>query len=372
MTGAPLSLTAGTLLRLATAAAVAFALVLCVPAAGRAAIVTVGSPLGVPATLNTAENLGYVGTNTDVLPTPEVPTGVVHTFHYGADDALWNTTVAGGQAAMPAAGQAVKVSVEGCAIPAPGAAAPLTQFHLQDLSPLSGGGARVNLTSQAFDLPVCGSNGASGSTVTAYEPVNLCVSQGDYVDFNDEGGFVEKAYQSGVGYQILGAVPGSAFASFIRGGGTNNGATLSALDTTAMDGFSLNTQKELMVQVALATGTDATHICTGGTAGAPVVLPPITVHPQTDGINHSRVVSVAIYCRLTPECRGTATLMLAGKGQGVGHAGFALRGNKTSHLPIRVTPGVVKLIRARHGVATTLVATVAGKTVTQTITVKIL
>jgi hypothetical protein len=365
----PIRRTASLVLAGAVLAAI---LALLAPASGHAAIITVGSPLSTPATLNTAENLGYTGTDTQVLPTREVPTGVVHTYHYGADDALWNTTVAGAQAAMPATGQAVKISIEGCAIPALGGPAPLTQFHLQDLSPLPGGGARVNLSSQPFDLPVCSSNGASGSTVTAYEPVNLCVSQGDYVAFNDEGGFVEKSYQSGVGYQVLGAVSGSAFASFIRGNGTGNGAVLSALDTTAMDGFSLNTQKELMLQVALATGPDATHICAGGTAGAPAVLPPITVHPQTDGINHSRVVSVAIYCRLTPGCRGTATLMLGGKGQGVGHAGFALRGNKTSHLPIRIAPQVVKLIRAHHGVATTLVAVVAGKTVTQTITVKIL
>ena len=165
------------------------------------------------------------------------------------------------------------------------------------------------------------------------------------MDFNDEGGFVENAYQSGVGYQVLGAVTGSTFDSFIRGDGTGNGATLSALDTTAMDGFALNPQRGTDAAGDAGDGLDATHICAGGTAGAPVVLPPITVHPQTDGINHSRVVSVAIYCRLTPECRGTATLMLGGKRQGVGHAGFALRGNKTSHLPIRVAPQVVKLIR---------------------------
>jgi hypothetical protein len=347
-------------------------LALLTPAAAGAAITTVGSPLSVPATLNTAENLNYAGTNTQVLPTAEVPSGVVHTYHYGADEALWNTTVAGGQAAMPATGQAVKVSIEGCAIPAPGGPAPLTQFHLQDISPLPNGSSRVNLSSQPFDLPVCASNGASGSTVSTYEPINLCVSQGDYVDFNDEGGFVEKAYQSGVGYRVLGAVAGSGFASFIRGDGTGNGSMLSALDTTTMDGFAQNTHEELMLQVTLATGSDATHICAGGTAGLPPVLPPITVHPQTDGINHSRIVSVAIYCRLTPECKGVATLMVGGKHLGIGHAGFSLRGNKTSHLPIRVVPQVMKLIRVHHGLATTLVATVAGKTVTQTVNVKIL
>jgi len=35
---------------------------------------------------------------------------------------------------------------------------------------------------------VVGPNGAGGSTVSTYEPVNLCVNKGDYVDFNDEGG----------------------------------------------------------------------------------------------------------------------------------------------------------------------------------------
>lgn len=346
---------------------------LAVPCGASAAIVTVGSPLSVPATLNTAENLNYQGTDTQILPTPEVPTGVVHTFHYGADAALWNTVVAGGgAAAMPTAGQAVRISLEGCAVPAPGGPAPLTQIHFQTLSPLPNGGARVNLSSQPFDIPVCGRNGASGSTVSTYEPVNLCVNRGDYVAFNEEGGFVEKSYQSGVRYQVIGNVPGSAFASFIKGNGTNNGAMLSALDTAPMDGFALNMHKELMMQVALGTGSDARYVCAGGTKDAPPVLPPITVHPQTDGVNHRRVVAVAIYCRLMPECRGVATLMLGGGHLGVGRAGFNLRGNKTSHLPIRVAPQVMKLIRAHHGVSTTLVAVVAGKTVTQTINVTIL
>ena len=42
--------------------------------------------------------------------------------------------------------------------------------------------------------------------MTAYNPVNLCVSQGDYVAFNEEGGFVGHSYQSGVPYRVLGRV----------------------------------------------------------------------------------------------------------------------------------------------------------------------
>ncbi|MCU1489838.1 MAG: hypothetical protein JWM85_1243, partial [Acidimicrobiaceae bacterium] len=143
------------------------------PAASPAAITTFGSPLSVPASLNTTENLNYYGTYTPVPPNPEAPNGLFHTNHWGADTALWNVAVAGGQASAPVTGQALKVRVEGCAKPASGGPPPLTQIHLQDLSPLPDGGARVNLSSQTFDLPVCGQNGASGSTITTYEPVNL-------------------------------------------------------------------------------------------------------------------------------------------------------------------------------------------------------
>ena len=61
--------------------------------------------------------------------------------------------------------------------------------------------------------------------------MNLCVGQGDYVDFNDEGGFVgggPPPYPAGVPYEVIGAVPGAAMDSFVRDGGTNNGATMSS------------------------------------------------------------------------------------------------------------------------------------------------
>ena len=344
------------------------------PASSSASLITIGSPLSVPATLNTAENLNYLGTNTNILPTPEVPSGVVHTFHYGADAALWNTELSGAGASGPVAGQAVKIRLEGCAVPAPGGPPPLTQIHFQTLTPVRGGGARVDLSSQPFDIPVCGLGGASGSTVSTYEPVNLCVRQGDYVAFNEEGGFVEHSYQSGVRYQVLGRVPGSAFDSFIRGNGTNNGAVLSEGYSSAMDGFAANVNEELMMQVVLGTGHDARYVCPGGSRDAPPVLAPFRVSRQTDGINRSRIVNVAVYCRPARGCRGTATLSVgagASAVRKVGTASFRVPGNKTSHLPIRVSPALMGRIRRQHGVATRFEAVVGGQTFTQTVTVKI-
>jgi hypothetical protein len=336
----------------------------------RAAVITFGSPLSVPATLNTSENLGYLGTYTAVPPSPEAPNGSFHTPHDGADTALWNVAQAAGSPSAPATGQALKVALEGCAQPASNGPPPLTQIHLQDLSPLPGGGARVNLTSQAFNIPVCGQGGASGSTVTTYEPVNLCVSAGDYVDFNDEGGYVENVYRSGVPYQVIGAVRGSTMDSFLKDNGTGNGATLSPSETGSGAGFASNPNEELMMQVTLGTGANATHICAGGTAGLPPALAPIRISPQTDGVNHAGIVSVAVFCRVSP-CNGVATLSTGAGRTSYGHTNFNLPAEKTEHVPIRVNAKLIKLIRKRHGVTVTLSAGVGGATVSQSIGLKI-
>jgi hypothetical protein len=337
------------------------------PSSAVAAIQTFGSSLSVPATLNTTEGLSYQGVNTAVPPSPEAPNGIFHTFHFGADTALWNMAEP-----VPAGGEVLKVSVEGCAQPASGGPAPLTQVHFQDVSPLSGGGAKVNLTSGAFQVPVCGHDRASASTVSSYEPSGLCVSQGDYVDFNDEGGYVENVYRSGVPYEVLGSVRGSTLASFIKSGGTGNGATMSSSETAAMEGFAYTQNEELMMRVTLGTGPNARYVCPGGSKDAPPVLPPIAVHPQTDGINHERVVAVAIYCRLMPACSGLATLSMGGKRVSTREVSFSVPGDTTSHVPIRLVPRMMGLIRKYDGVATRITAVVGGQTFSQTVSVKIL
>jgi hypothetical protein len=347
------------------------------PAAASAKLTTIGSPLSVPATLNTAENLGYPGIYTPVPPGPDAPNGLFHTFHFGADTAIWNFSDARGEVRVRATGQAKKIEVEGCAQKL-GGLLPLTTVHFQALSRLAGGGAKVDLTSQGFDLPVCGENGAGATTVTSFLPINLCVSAGDYVGFNDSGGYVPNIYRSGVPYQVLGAVTGATTDSFIKDQGTGNGSVFSPAVTSAMDGFAVNRNEELLMRVTLAIGADATHICPGGKGGLPPALAPIRVSPQTDGVNHSRIVAVAMFCRVSP-CNGTATLSSSGaatSGYGgvevYGRAGFNLQPNRTMHLPIRVTSRLVQKIRAKHGMSVTIAAVVNGKTIKQQITIKIL
>jgi hypothetical protein len=251
----------------AVAALLLLLLLLAWSASAHAAITNFGSMLARPATRNTSANLGYVGIFTRVPPSSQAPNGIYRTPHWGADTALWNAKLARGRASAPASGQALVVRLEGCAASAPGGPPPLTQIHFQDLSPLPGGGTRVKLTSQPFDMPVCGQNGANTRTITAYRPINLCVGRGDYVALNDEGGYVPNFYPAGVPYRVIAGQPQSTMNSFIRGGGTGNGARMSALDRTAEDGFAANRGEELLLQVELGTGANATRLCPGGRGG---------------------------------------------------------------------------------------------------------
>jgi hypothetical protein len=281
-----------------------------------AATLTFGSPIAVSASKDTANDLNYQGSNV------ALPGSVFHIPHDGADSALWNVQLPVGDPTAPAGGQVVSVRLEGCA--ESNGPAPLTQIHFQSLAPMAGGGAKVELTSQGFDIPVCGVGGASGSTISSYDPINLCVAPGDYVDFNDEGGFVgaqsgPPPYPAGVPYKVIGSVAGATMDSFIRNNGVGNGATFSPSDTTNHDGFASNPGEELMLQATLATGPDATPICPGGTKGVPPpgsvrvahrhVFPMLTIPtPQLDGMNVRGVVQVAIYCHSTSSCTGTITL----------------------------------------------------------------
>jgi hypothetical protein len=336
-----------------------------------AATTTFGSPLAGPATKDTANDLGYSGSNV------ALPEATFHVAHDGADTALWNVQLASGSPSAPASGQITSVSLEGCAQSK--GPAPLTQIHFQDLRPQSGGAVQVSVTSQAFEIPVCG-QGADGSTITAYQPTNFCVTQGDYVDFNDEGGFVPNPagpppYPAGVPYMVIGSAPGATMNSFIRNGGANNGATFSPGDTSYHDGFASNSGEELMLQSTLATGVDASPLCPGGTKGVSTrkpppphpVLPAVTLpRPQLDGVNSGGIVEVAAFCHSSGPCAGVLTLR-SYPHQGLssvllGQASFALPSHRTGKIGVHLGSFARRLVRktmGRLGVEVTLTSSPA-------------
>jgi hypothetical protein len=100
-------------------------------------------------------------------------------------------------------------------------------------------------------MPVCGGS-VSGATVTTFHPANLCVGKGDYVAFNDEGGFSPAGFPTGVGYEVFARAAGAATSSFTSGGGAGNGAHLRG---------SAHAGLELLMQMQLGTGRNASPLC---------------------------------------------------------------------------------------------------------------
>ncbi len=347
----------------------ALALLLSASGGARAATMNFGSPLAVPATLDTATGLGYTGYDIPTISGNQAV--VVHVNHDAADTALWNVALASGSPTAPASGQVLSVSLEGCAKPAPGGPPALTQIHFQDLTPQAGGGAKVNVTTQPFDIPICGAGGAGGSTVTTYQPTNFCVSEGDYVNFNDEGGFAPEdpqAYPSGVPYEVIGSVQGSTMDSFVANNGAGNGAVFSPGVTSDRNGFAANHNEELMLQATLATGSDATPLCPGGTKGEGPAngpsspsgsrsssgrLPMVTLPKQNDGVNRRGLVKLALYCHAASTCTGTLTLHLRSRRGAhsvvLGAATFSVPSLQTGKVTVHLSSVVQRLLHRLTG-----------------------
>jgi len=338
--------------RAAVALLVAGAGVLAVPAAGQAASASFGSDLSAPASLDTT-------------------TAVAPTNHYGADTSIWNTVLGNGSAPVaPASGQIVQVRLKGCAVQPPGAPAPDTQIHIATLRPQGGGAVKViysatDLQGHFFHIPIC-SGPADVNTVSTYVPQNLCVNVGDYVAFNDEGGFDPNFYRNGVPYRVLSGAPGSTFNSFIRNNGENIGDTFSPGDQTAHDGFGTTQGAELLLQAVLATGPDATPLCPGGTQGErPAGRPGASPSPFIPGsvaapataaknararVNGRGVALVSLHCATGTRCQGQMSLDRSGAiNKHLAVARFSVAGHGNGKVRLNLGRRVLEQLRRHHG-----------------------
>jgi hypothetical protein len=163
------------------------------------------------------------------------------------DTAFWLTLRKGGTPAQIRERGLVRlIRLRGCARPGTSGEVPLTQIHFQTLAPGSGDTATVKITTGPLNVPICG-QGASSSTVTAFNPGNLCVLKGDYVAFNVEGGG-GPGFPQGVRYEVFGPASGAVTDSFTSAGGTNNGDTLTGTAHTGV---------RLLMALVIGSGHDA-------------------------------------------------------------------------------------------------------------------
>jgi hypothetical protein len=282
------------------------AALLALPAAAGAKVITFGSDLKKPA--NRAE---------------------VH----GPDTAFWNASGAALGNPVPADGQITQLRLKGTAIASklPGAPAPLTQFHFQVLHPNPDGSMSVTLSTNPMDLPV----GGDPNRISTYRPQGyLCAKKGDYVDFNDEGGFVPDFYPGGVPYQVFSSSPNAVTSWFSQNNGTNIGAVFTGAPTRG---------EELLLQAVLATDGDASPVC-GGKRGK-----------QFRGLQISRgsatvsrgFVPVRVTCPGVAQGRCQGTLTLSEGGAVVGSIGLWVKPTTTINLHVKLSKAGQALLKKR-------------------------
>jgi hypothetical protein len=299
------------------------AVALVAPADGRAAVTKFGSDLSAPA--DTAEP-------------------------HGVDAVFWGLALPGGrQTVVPSGGQITTIRLKGTAVPssAPGAPPPLTEVHFQVLHPGAGGAVTVSLTSQPFNVP----SGGDPGQITSYRPIALCARAGDYVAFNDEGGYESTYYPQGVPYQVFSSVSGASTGFFTSGNGTNNGATFTG---------ARHEGQELLMQMDLATGSDSPARCPGGAATAPLHgaaplhglgLPRQTARVRAGAARiRARCPSAAVR-----RCVGTLVLysrdLISARRRTLGRAHVAILSGRAATLRVRLTRGAAKLVRRRRSLA---------------------
>jgi hypothetical protein len=104
----------------------------------------------------------------------------------------------------------------------------------------------------------------------------------------------------------------------------------------------------------------------------------VTLPRQTDGVNHSRWVGLAVFCAQPAQpCSGAVTVLLPksrrARAATLGSGVLSAPPHKTVHVRVRLTPAALTMIRRhRRRLGATLVVTLpSGATVERAITLKI-
>jgi hypothetical protein len=319
------------------ASILAAAAALALPAAGHAAVMTLGSDLTQEANIVEA---------------------------HGADAAFWNTLIGGKPGAMPADGQVTFIRVKGTVIDDPrhrrySDTKPLDpMFHFQVLHPISSGRQmRVMLSSAPFRLPVVinGDNDADTQQISGYKPVNLCVEKGDYVDFNDIGGhewsWPERSTIDGMHVQVFSRTPDSTVGFYSK----NNGTNINSEWTPQ----AFNQGEELLMQTKLATGPDASDICPGGYSQH--IFKGLTIKARSASLSaRKRTVKVAAQCPVSTygSCKGVLVLKAPINGvlTTLGGVPFNVRYAYGTSLLVKLSDRITKKIIKLGGVKATVTA----------------
>ena len=249
----------------------------------------------------------------------------------------------------PISGQILEIRVKGAIVPKGRGKQDLNLFHTQVLRANAGGTYTVDSSSQDLFFPV----GGSADEVHTFRPSTQCIKEGQYVDFNHIGGWDGDMNDGrGTRYQIWKRDATSVMNWYEHSDGTNNGTTFTPNQQVLPTGPNLSnpqngrpyTDRELMMQVVVGNGFDASNLCEGGLQG--YEYEGVEVRNTTFTVYDDGIGGVRIGCLSGRGfCEGTARLSV--DGAEIGSAPFKIDRNVTTNLDIPLSSNGARLVNQR-------------------------
>ena len=275
-------------------------------------------------------------------------------------DTLFFNTSAGNSHASPISGEILAIRVKGTVVSQTGRSNN-SMWHSQVLQPNSNGTFTVQSSSQDLYFPI----DVPADTVSTFVPSTQCIEAGQTVDFNNIGGWDGNPSQpTGTIYKIFKSKTGSQYNWFERDNGTNIGATFlpgrrvfnnpdGSYFREEFEGPRNN--QELMMQVVVGSGWDASNLCPGGLKGweyQGVEVKAVSGKVYDDGIGHAR-----LFCSSNTKSFCKGTVRLESEGVVLGTSGeFTLKPNDTTTIDVPLTNEGARFVNTRGTVEADTIA----------------
>jgi hypothetical protein len=261
-----------------------------------------------------------------------------------ADTLFFNHTAKNSTAA-PASGEILAIRVKGRIVPKGAGKQDNNMWHSQVLRPNADNTFTVDSSSQHFYFPV----GGSADEVHTFVPSTQCLKKGEYVDFNDIGGWDgDMSDPRGTQYQIFKSDTTSETWWYEHDQGTNIGANFLPNRRVRSDTGQVSPgapyPKELMMQIVVGTGFDSSNLCEGGLKGyeySGVDISKTTFNVYDDGVAGARIGCTSG----RGFCEGTARLEV--DGAEIGRANFNIARNVTTNLDIPLSNDGARVVNTK-------------------------